>query len=183
MHEDDRKDHPRPTQNHRMNTTIAAIQGILGVTQDGIWGPKSQAALDALIHGDTGGWHTVKASSFADPADVRAFKRCKSNGGTDQECFKVGDNAIGAWGDDTSEGSGPSVALPPEDWEEFGKTGAHFKKVQVRYGDKTVVAELKDTMPHKANIRNGAGIDMNPDTCRALGLEPPVLTKVSWRWT
>jgi hypothetical protein len=29
-----------------MNTKIAAIQGILGVEQDGVWGPKSQAKLD-----------------------------------------------------------------------------------------------------------------------------------------
>ena len=122
-----------------------------------------------------------KAHRFADPADVRAFKKCKERGGTDQECFKVGDNAIGAWGDSTAEGTGPSVALPPEDWQYLGKN-ARGTKVEVRYADKTVVALLKDTMPHKANIHNGAGIDMNPDTCRALGLEPPVMTKVSWRW-
>ncbi len=163
-------------------SAIVKIQEILGVTPDGIWGPKSQAALDILIAPAAAeGWHDVKGSSFADPADVRAFKRCKAAGGSDQECFKVGDNAIGAWGDDTSEGSGPSIALPPEDWQPFAP--ARGKKVQVRYGEKTVVAELKDTMPHKRNIKNGAGIDMNPDTCRALGLEPPVMTKVSWRWT
>ena len=169
----------------RRMSAIVKIQEILGVTPDGIWGPKSQAALEFLINaysatGDTD-WHEVKGSSFADPADVRAFKRCKAAGGTDQACFKVGDNAVGAWGDDTSEGSGPCVALPPEDWQHLG-TNARGTKVEVKYGDKSVVAQLKDTMPHKANIRNGAGIDMNPDTCRALGLEPPVLTKVSWRW-
>lgn len=32
-----------------MNQKIAEIQGILGVTQDGIFGPKSKAALEALI--------------------------------------------------------------------------------------------------------------------------------------
>jgi lysozyme family protein len=31
-------------------STIKAIQGILGVEQDGIWGRKSQAALDAIVH-------------------------------------------------------------------------------------------------------------------------------------
>ncbi len=163
-------------------SAIVKIQEILGVTPDGLWGPKSQAALNALITGIPLDWHDVKASSFADPADVRAFKRCKANGGSDQECFKVGDNAIGAWGDSTAEGSGPCVALPVEDWESFGKTGARFKKVEVKYSDKTVTAQLKDTMPHKANIKNGAGIDLNPDTCRALGLEPPILVKASWRW-
>ncbi len=165
-----------------MNEKIKAIQGIIGTDPDGQWGPKSQAAFDALIHPSVDGWHEVKASSFADPADVRAFDKCKANGGTDQQCFKVGDNAVGAWGDSTRQGTGPSIALPPEDWEPFGKTGARGKKVEVRYGDKTVVALLKDTMPHKANIKNGAGIDMNPDTCAALGLTPPVMVKAAWRW-
>jgi hypothetical protein len=163
-----------------MNQVVVNIQTLLGVTADGIWGPKSQAALDHAINQDDQGWHSVKASSFADPADVRAFKRCKLNGGSDQECFKLGDNAVGAWGDSTEEGTGPSVALPPEDWQPF--PDHRFKKVEVRYGDKTVIALLKDTMPHKANIKNGAGIDMNPDTCAALGLTPPVMVKASWRW-
>lgn len=34
-----------------MNETIAAIQKLLGVEPDGIFGPKSKAALEALIHG------------------------------------------------------------------------------------------------------------------------------------
>ncbi len=166
-------------------SAIAKIQEILGVTPDGVWGPKSQAALDFMIqayqHGDDTGWHDVKASSFADPADVKAFKKCKTNGGTDAQCFKVGDNAIGLWGDSTAEGTGPSCALPPEDWQPFYHT-ARMKLVEVRVGDKTTVAQLKDTMPHKAAITNGAGIDMNPDLCQALGLTPPVMTKASWRW-
>jgi len=167
-----------------MNEKIVAIQKILFPDTpsewDGIWGPKSAAALEAAVHPPIEGWHSVKASSFADPADVRAFKRCKERGGSDQECFKYGDNAIGRWGDPTHEGTGPSVALPPEDWEPFAD--AHMKKVEVKYAEKIVVALLKDTMPHKRNIKNGAGIDMNPDTCRALGLEPPVMVKAQWRW-
>ena len=35
------------------------------------------------------------ASSFADLADVRAFKRAKAKGMTDQEAFRYGDNGIG----------------------------------------------------------------------------------------
>ena len=162
-------------------SAIVKIQELLGVEPDGIWGPKSQGALDSLIHGSVDGWHNVIGSSFADPADVRAFDKCKAAGGSDNYCFGRGDNAIGCWQDSTREGTGPSVALPPEDWEQF-EPNARGKKVEVRYSDKIVVAQLKDTMPHKANIKNGAGIDMNPDTCKALGLMPPVMTKVSWRW-
>lgn len=45
-------------------STIKAIQGIIGVDQDGKWGPKSQAALEAIIHphgitGD-GTWPWIK---------------------------------------------------------------------------------------------------------------------------
>ena len=42
------------------------------------------------------------ASSFADLADVRAFKRAKAKGMTDQEAFRYGDNGIGCFGDDVT---------------------------------------------------------------------------------
>ena len=84
-------------------SAIVKIQEILGVTPDGIWGPRTQAALDSLIQGYSGdsGWHSTTATSFADPADVAAFKRCKAQGKSDHECFAVGDNGIGSWGDPT----------------------------------------------------------------------------------
>lgn len=123
----------------------------------------------------------VLASSFADPADVRAFKRCKMKGGTDFECFKVGDNAIGKWGDLTAEGSGKICALPPEDWEQFGAS-ARGKLVRVTYKGKETICKLLDTMPHRRFIKNGAGIDLNPDAVRSLGLEPPILVRVEWEW-
>jgi hypothetical protein len=157
---------------------IQQIQAILGVKTDGIWGPKSQAAFDALVRGET--IHQVKASSFADPADIRAFKRCKAQGKSDQECFRIGDNGIGKWGDDTTEGSGPSVALPPDDWEKI--TNPRKAKVIVKANGREVLCELKDTMPRKKNIKNGAGIDLNPDACEALGLTPPIMVNATWQW-
>jgi hypothetical protein len=167
-------------------STIKAIQGILGVEQDGIWGRKSQAALDAILHPveSTDGEHHVIASSFADPADIRAFRRCKWAGGSDQECFKVGDNGIGCWADDVSEGSGMSCALPPEDMEaKFGSVAsAKHAKVKVIMKGTEIVCTLKDRMPHKANIKNGAGIDLNPDAVRACGMEPPILHQAIWQW-
>lgn len=162
-------------------TIIEQIQTILGVTVDGIWGPKSQAALDAAIAGND--FHEVMASSFADPADIHAFRVCKDRGGSDQDCFKVGDNGIGKWGDDCTAGSGPACALPPEDWQQFG-AGARRKKVLIKSVDTglEVIAELRDTMPHKVNIKNGAGIDLNFDTVTALGLKVPLMAKVIWAW-
>lgn len=180
-------------------STIKAIQGIIGVEQDGKWGPKSQAALDAVIHPNspvewTDATHKVKASSFADPADIRAFRHCKEQGKTDDQCFKVGDNGIGCWGDDVSEGHGPACALPPDDMiQKWGSiAAAKHKLVEVtvfppmgikpegKYG--TITCVLRDRMPWKKNIKNGAGIDLNPDAVRALGLEPPIMVSATWRW-
>jgi hypothetical protein len=170
---------------------IKAIQGILGVEQDGIWGPESQAALDDLIYGSgfTVEYETY-ASSFADPADVEAFLDCKAKGHSDDYCFQFGDNGWGCWSDDTTEGSGPSCALPPEYMEEkWGSvSAAKHKKVRVIRKEpvmnmkKQVVCVLKDRMPHLENLANEARIDLNPDACKALGLEPPVMEPVTWYW-
>ena len=78
---------------------IKAIQTILGVEADGIWGPKSQAALDELVSGESiEVEHETYASSFADPADVEAFEKCKADGHSDDYCFQFGDNGIGCYG-------------------------------------------------------------------------------------
>jgi len=175
---------------------IIDIQLIIGVRADGIWGPKSQGALDVLaasLGQDTAPALTPpstvtrfhgKASSFADPADVKAFLDCKAEGKTDEECFKVGDNGIGFWGDSTRQGTGPSCAVPPEKMIERwgGVDHSRFRMIQVDANGESAIVVLKDTMPHEANITNGAVIDLNPDACKALGLTPPVLVDAAWRW-
>lgn len=164
---------------------VAEIQTILGVTADDRWGVHTQAALDSLIHETTDtGVHKGKASSFADPADILAFKRCKDRGGSDQDCFKVGDNGIGCWGDSVVEGTGASCAIPPDDMiSKWGSTGnAKHKPVEVSANGKTIICVTKDRMPWKKNITNGAIIDLNPDACRELGVEPPVMIKAEWKW-
>ena len=123
----------------------------------------------------------VQASSFADPADLAAFKRAKARGLSDMEAFKFGDNCVGKWGDPTGEGTGPSCALPPEDWRPLGDK-AHLARVRVFANGRSVACELTDTMPARANIKIGCGIDLNPDACAALGLHPPVLCAASWEW-
>lgn len=169
-------------------TKIQQIQSILGVEADGKWGAKSQSALEFAksekIMSNQDELHQVKASSFADPADVRAFRACKDRGGTDQDCFKKGDNGVGCWDDDVSEGTPPACALPPEDMEEkWGSVNAaKHKPVEVLANSRTVTCILKDRMPHRANIKNGAGIDLNPAAVKALGLEPPIMISATWRW-
>lgn len=138
--------------------------------------------LDGTLHRvdkPSGDINHVVASSFADPADIRSFRQCKSEGFSDQHCFRVGDNGIGRWGDDTTTDV-PMCALPPEIWREHpSPRGA---KVLVTYNGKEIVTELRDTMPRLRNITNGAGIDLNYAACKALGLEPPIMIDVTWQW-
>lgn len=185
---------------------LRATQANWGIDEDGIAGPITDATYSSLkaavasnpdqpwpssspvVASQTAGSvsqggasHTGFATSFADPADISAFRACKAEGKTDEQCFAVGDNGIGKWGDATGPGTGPGCALPPEDWEQFGSS-ARGKLVIVTGNDRSVTVKLVDTMPHKANIHNGAIIDLTTDTVRALGWEPPLKETVSWRW-
>jgi len=148
------------------------------------------------VHGEV---TTCTASSFADPKDVAAFQRCKAQGKTDQECFRVGDNGLGF---EISIGNGKHerlncadpdkcyCALPPEIWRPKWGTpqNAARRRVIVSYVHRatgattTVTGLLGDTMPHLANITNGARIDLNPGFAKALGLNPPFMATVSWSW-
>ena len=122
--------------------------------------------------------HAVTATSFADPDDVAAFRRCKAEGKSDQECFKIGDNGVGCWGDDTTT-SEPCCALSPEAMR--AKCGsvknAKHKRVIVSVGLKTVTCVLKDRLPH-----HSTRIDLNPGACVVLGLTPPVKVRAHWEW-
>ena len=145
--------------------------------------------------------HKVWASSFADPEDVRRFRKCQAEGGywnkgkwhpggSDQNCFNVGDNAIGAWQDDCSEGSGPSCALPPEVMEYYGLK--HLDRLLVTHlstGQSGIVL-IKDHMPHISTLeakeranpnRKPFRIDLNPDACHMLGISIPAEALVTWR--
>lgn len=127
---------------------------------------------------------TGKASSFADPADIRSFERCKANGGSDQECFKVGDNGIGYYGESTKAGSGPSCAISPEDIiEKFGSANKGSRAtVRVTIEGKSILCLLKDHLPHKNHIQNGVVIDLNPDAVAALNQKIPLMKNVEWEW-
>jgi hypothetical protein len=179
-------------------SAIAKIQEILGVTPDGIWGPKTQASLDALIKAyqnqseadvPTTDRKKAQASSFADPADLAAFAKCKREGGyrsngvwhegsSDNHCFEVGDNGIGAWGDHTVEGSGPCVAMRAADLiAKWGTVDAGADKiVRVYYKDKKAEFPVKDLLGTPGRV------DLNPDACDVLGLKPPVMVNIEWEW-
>jgi hypothetical protein len=162
-------------------TKLEQIQQIIGTKVDNIWGPKSEAALRHIILGDD--VHVVKASSFADPADIAAFKKCKAKGNSDKYCFRFGDNGIGtpALGGKDTTVKKPMCALPPEDWKPLG-TAAPGAKVRVTVKGKSVICELRDTMPARKNIKNGAGIDLNYAAVKALGLKTPLMVDATWQY-
>lgn len=120
--------------------------------------------------------HKVTASSFADPQDLRDYAKSGS--------FAAGDNGVGCWGDNTAQEVIPMCALPPEDMvERWGSVrGAKHKRVTVRVNGREVVCVLADRMPHRVNIKNGAGIDLNPGAAKVLGLRPPFTVAAEWEW-
>lgn len=128
--------------------------------------------------------HKVMASSFADPADVKAFNAAKRKGLSDKEAFAVGDNGIGCWGHVTAQDKTPMCALPPDDmgdrWRSVQK--ANGALVRVKANGRSVVCILADRMPWRRNIKNGAGIDLNPGAAKALGLNPPFMVEATWEW-
>lgn len=134
-----------------------------------------------------------KASSYGDAADMRAYQKALVTllrAGVPQKeaearARKVGDPGIG-WADNVvSDPNGVLwVALPYEDWQAKWKTkaNAHRKHLLVTIKGKTVRCVLGDTMPHKANIKNGAVIDLAPAVQKAFGLQPPFMVDCSWEW-
>lgn len=161
-------------------TKLEQIQTILGVKADGIWGVKSQAALNKEIAAHEGGSEgfKAKASSFADPADVAAFKKCKATGKTDLQCFAVGDNGIGQFGKITAQDHTPMVALHAKDMiAKWGSVaGAAHREVQVQANGKATIARVEDRMSSPGRI------DLNPAAAKALGLKPPFLVDATWIW-
>ena len=164
---------------------IATFQRANGLEPDGWAGRDTRNKLTEItgikFENSHLYWNRVTASDFASMADLRAFERCKAQGNSDQFCFAKGDNGVGAWGHKTAQLNIPMVALPRDDWKAANKTGGD--QVYVRYNGKQVLAILGDTMPWKRNIKNGAGIDLNPACLEKLGLKSPSMTAgVEWAW-
>ena len=124
------------------------------------------------------------ASSFADLADIPAFKRAKAKGMTDQEAFRYGDNGLGCFGDDVTTLKIPYVAVPPDDMvERWGSVkAAKHKPVLVTINGVTHRCIVGDRMPWRKNIRNKAVIDLAPGAQAAFGLKPPFMVPASWVW-
>lgn len=172
------------------NDKRKAIQTILGVPVDGVFGPVTAAAFSNLAGEQDVKREALslpvkgKATSFADPADVAAFHRAKARGLTDNQAFKFGDNGIGYWDDDCTDTSVPAVAVPRDYWvARFGEgRGARGAVVLVTIRGQTRRCVLWDTMPALEHIENGARIDLAPGAQKLFGLTAPVDEEAVWDW-
>lgn len=154
------------------------IQAGLGVVVDGDWGPKSQDALNLLAYRGTLTWISCEASSFADPADLRSFKRCKATGKTDLQCFAVGDNGVGECGVITSQEHTPYVAVHKDFMiSRWGsKSAAWLREVEVVANGVTFRAKVGDRISAKGRI------DLNPACLKLINKPAPLKTAAKWRW-
>lgn len=131
------------------------------------------------------GYKDAKATSFADPADVRAFRRCKQQLHSDNFCFSKGDNGEGVWGDNTAQEKTAMVALPPEDMAaKFNNNWRKAKhaKVVVEVNGRAVNAIVADRMPWRRGRKFEHMIDLNPGALKALGLKAPLMIDARWKW-
>ena len=132
------------------------------------------------------------ATSYADTKDMAAYQAALvlglrmglSQAKAQEAARKVGDPGIGWMDNVLSDPNTAWVAVPYEMWHDrWGtKKNAHLRKLWVTINGKTVLCTLGDTMPHLANITNGAVVDLAPGAQRAFGLKAPFKVECSWAW-
>ena len=154
------------------------IQRLLHVTVDGSWGMQSQGALNALRASLGDDWIYCKASSFADPKDVVAFKRCKATGRSDVSCFAVGDNGVGEYGDITAQTETLFIAVHEEFMiSRWGSVhAAAHREVQLMINGKLCSPKVGDRISEKGRV------DLNPAILKFYDLKAPLLIDARWRW-
>lgn len=129
--------------------------------------------------------NTTTATSFADPADIEAYNLAKAEGKTEQEALAVGDNGIGAWGDNTKQGSGARSSLPHlviiARWGNIKQ--AENRLVRVWFNGQWQDTILSDIGPGDKEVAEGHGLDLNFDAWAFFGITPPCSHQVQWEWT
>jgi hypothetical protein len=124
--------------------------------------------------------------SFADPADIVAFKKWfaiyKHAGMSDHDAehaaYAKGDNGVGYWGDDTTNVDQPFVALHSDHLlERWGSlTAATHKPVLVECNGKPMQCIVGDLCGVHERV------DLAPGAQFVFGLEPPFLVPATWSW-
>lgn len=145
-------------------------------------GPLTDAALKEFQTGLANKVTQAEASSFADPADLRAFIKCKGTGKTDLQCFAVGDNGIGA----TALGSLKTSQL------ETPMCALTRKTIIDRWGSiaggkgKMVVIKVSGAPAFDCLLGDILGvegrIDLNPAAAKLANQQPPFTVQATWGW-
>ena len=133
------------------------------------------------------------ATSYGDALDMQMYRQALisflklgyTQAQAEAKARAVGDPGLGWMDNDLSDLKTPWVALPYEDWQAKFKTKskAHKAKVRVTCNGVTFIGILGDTMPHKANIKNGAVIDLAPGAQKLIKRLPPFkIANTTWEW-
>jgi len=102
----------------------------------------------------------ARATSFSTRQDLARFAKCVTDGGSVTHCLSVGDNGVGAWGDNVWDPSGPPICALP--------SGVAVHNRQVR-----VTLSIGSGRPFNCICRDIAPegvIDLNPAALLAAGL-------------
>lgn len=161
------------------NDKIEQIQAEIGAKVDGRWGIESQEAFNAIKADGT--WHNTTFTSFADPADVIAFNKCKrETGKSDVFCFGRGDNGIGQFGKITAQEHTPMVAIHNDEMVRMwgSQAGAAHRPVELKLPGTDLIVEA--TCEDRISERNK--VDLNPASFKRLGLNAPFTERGQWRW-
>lgn len=161
------------------NDIIEQIQAEIGATVDGKWDMEDQEAFNAIKSDGT--WRNTKFTSFADPADVVAFNKCKRNTGkSDVYCFGFGDNGIGQFGKITAQDHTAMVAIHGDEMvRQWGsRSGAAHRPVEIKLPGTDLIVEATC----EDRISAVGKVDLNPAAFKALGLKAPFVVKGQWRW-
>lgn len=122
---------------------------------------------------------TAKFTSFATYKDLVGYINCLLAGGSENGCYKKGDNGTGASGKRTAQTSTPMCALPKKAIvDRWGSTRAGWgKNVECSFAGHKIVCEVADIAP--------AGVcDLNPASLIEAGLDDETELNVqgTWRW-
>lgn len=161
------------------NDKIEQIQAEIGAPVDGQWTMEDQEAFNAIKSDGT--WRKTKFTSFADPADVVAFKKCKrETGRSDIFCFGRGDNGIGQFGKITAQEHTAMVAIHGDEMERMwgSRQGAAHRPVEIKLPgtDLIVEATCEDRISAEGKV------DLNPGAFTRLGLKAGFTVPGLWRW-
>lgn len=124
---------------------------------------------------------SAKATSFATLKDLEAYIRCLLRGGSQDGCYRYGDNGRGSWGDLTAQLKTPMCAIPPAEmirrWGTSKAARGKLVQVLLKNSGPSVICEVRDKGPDGV-------VDLNPAALLKLGLpsDTELDAPAEWSW-